>query len=165
MDYKERYEKALAIARKLYNEAKAIGFTSDMVDYELIFPELKESDDERIRKELINFFKHYPNIIVKKERRNDWIAWLEKQRYSEFELENEYWRGYDDDAKKQGEQKPAWSEEDEEMFKRFVDLIPQYMTAHGYNELFNWFKSLKDRVQPQPKQEWSEEEEKMLIKL
>ena len=37
----------------------------------------------------------------------------------------------------------GWSEEDEHMFKRFVDLIPQCMTAHGYNEMFNWLKSLR----------------------
>ena len=48
MDYKEKYEKALAAARKLYNEAEAIGFTSDMVDYESIFPELAESEDESL---------------------------------------------------------------------------------------------------------------------
>ena len=56
MDYKNKYEDALKRCRKLYNEAKANEYTSDMEDYEFIFPELVESD-EKIRKTLIRFFK------------------------------------------------------------------------------------------------------------
>ena len=51
------------------------------------------------------------------------------------------------------EQKPAWSEEDEEIIEALISLcdgaqdnIPQL------SALKNWLKSLKDRVQPQPKQ-------------
>jgi hypothetical protein len=68
---------------KLYKEAihRASGFRTqeckDVAEY--IFPELAESGDERIRKEIINYFEHYPNIVVKRERKSDYIAWLEKQ--------------------------------------------------------------------------------------
>ena len=31
-----------------------------------------------------------------------------------------------------------------------------------YNTQYNWLKSIKGRVQPQPKQEWSEEDEKII---
>jgi len=65
------------------------------------------------------------------------------------------------------EHNPAWSEEDERMF----DIIISDLERHGgkegscYSAEINWLKSLKDRVQPQPKQEWSEEEEEVLLKL
>jgi len=43
MCYKKKYEEALERARKLYNEAKANDYITDMEDYESIFPELKEN--------------------------------------------------------------------------------------------------------------------------
>ena len=57
------------------------------------------------------------------------------------------------------EQKPSWSEEDEEKLNTIIEVL-------GDNSLLvQWFKSLKDSVQPQSKQEWSEEDEKMLNKI
>ena len=77
MDYKEKVI-ALLNSQELSQEQKE--------KLEEIFPELKkESEDEDMRKEIINFLKHYPNIIVKKERRNDWVAWLEKKNQGEHE--------------------------------------------------------------------------------
>ena len=46
---------------------------------ETIFPELKESEDERIRKELIQYLKDYPNLPNGNYCRDDFFAWLEKQ--------------------------------------------------------------------------------------
>jgi hypothetical protein len=48
-DYKEKYEHALERAKKL------IALPDDKAMLEEIFPELKESEDENIRKELIEF--------------------------------------------------------------------------------------------------------------
>ena len=78
MDYEKKYKEALERCRKLYNEAKSCEYTTDMEDYETIFPELK-SEDERIRKTLIDMFssngkKDWRNIPTQKI-----IAWLEKQ--------------------------------------------------------------------------------------
>lgn len=51
MDYKEKYEKALERA----GEVLGCGpFNKGSIEY--IFPELKESGDEKIRKALIDFF-------------------------------------------------------------------------------------------------------------
>ena len=76
----KRYDEAMNELRDLHDNYNEI---SRLVDFkqelERIFPELIESEEERIRKEIINYFEYYPNIIVKKERRSDWIAWLEKQ--------------------------------------------------------------------------------------
>ena len=43
------------------------------------FPELKESEDEKIRMELIQYLKDYPNLPNGNYCRNDFFAWLEKQ--------------------------------------------------------------------------------------
>ena len=66
---------------------------------------------------------------------------------------------------KQGEHKPAWSEEDEAHIMA-IDLAVNRCIGQWHccgetcpiSEHNPWLKSLKDRVQPQPKQEWSEEE-------
>lgn len=46
---------------------------------ETLVPELKESEDERIRKELIQYLKDYPNLPNGIYCRDDFFAWLEKQ--------------------------------------------------------------------------------------
>ena len=44
-----------------------------------IFPELKESEDERIRKELISFLQLPHPQFAGKRNQEKWLAWLEKQ--------------------------------------------------------------------------------------
>jgi len=68
------------------------------------------------------------------------------------------------EAKEAMYDKPSWSEEDE----RMIDTIISDLERHGgkenscYSAEINYLKSIKDRVQPQPKQEWSKEDETML---
>jgi len=50
-------------------------------------------------------------------------------------------------------QNPAWSEEDEKMVN---DIIAAIDTLY-YHGMVNWLNSLKERVHPQPKQEWKQE--------
>ena len=54
-------------------------------------------------------------------------------------------------------QNPAWSEEDEKILNEFIESL-RYCNGNGYDKQIDWLKSFKDRVQPQPKQEWSEED-------
>ena len=71
MTDKEKLEEA----KRLYQTANA----DQRYVLESLFPELKESRDERIRKELIDYINRLtvtPNNI---NRYNTWIAWLEKQ--------------------------------------------------------------------------------------
>lgn len=79
------------------------------------------------------------------------------------------------------EQKPAeWSEEDEKMIININESLYAYQCKlrcdtidkenaidiiNDVNKERNWIKSLKDKVFPQPKQEWSEEDEKMLNEI
>ena len=69
MNYEKLYKEALEKASKLrvQNPFDTVG---QMVEH--IFPELKESEDERIRKEIIEYIKTGTY-------HKDWVAWLEKQ--------------------------------------------------------------------------------------
>lgn len=76
MDYEQKYKEALERAR-VYHTG---GSTIDAHITEVIFPELAESEDERIQKSLIKAFgtigkKDWGGLIVR-----DILAWLEKQR-------------------------------------------------------------------------------------
>ena len=144
MDYEKAYKDALERARQWHDDSNiTIGLKENLED---IFPELKEND-ERIRKDLIKAISTYTQFANRPS--NEIIAWLEKQ----------------------GEQKPAWSEEDEEMFKDcLVDL--QFLIDNGrkcnkelYQNEIKWFKTIKDRIKPQPKQEWSDEDDETLTRI
>ena len=69
MDYKEKLEEA----KRLYETANA----DQRYVLESLFPELKESEDEMIRKELIEFVD--TNTLSVDARHDRWLAWLEKQ--------------------------------------------------------------------------------------
>ena len=98
---------------------------------ESMFSELQESEDERIRTALIRF--HQSTINIDGIRGDDIVSWLEKQ----------------------GEQKPAWSEKDERIYQSIIDDTVQENQLDS--KQIDWLKSLKDRVQPQPKQDWKQE--------
>lgn len=117
-----RYDKALDNAKVIHKtirkELKPI--------IEKLFPELKESEDERIRKKLIEVVKGDMVVGGTKDKQLA-IAWLEKQ----------------------GEKKP-WSEEDNFMYNRIKNLLTDISLApESINSLSDWLKDLKDRVQPQ----------------
>lgn len=76
--YKEKYEQALAKAKEQYNYPC---MRSCMGILEEIFPELAESEDEKIRKELISFFSDLPDTdTFRGIPPSKVIAWLEKQK-------------------------------------------------------------------------------------
>lgn len=100
MDDKNKYNNALkklqeALAPK--NGCEISGLTRGYI--EEIFPELKESDDERIRKELIRYFKGM-NFVTQEgaEKVTRWIAWLEKQEtsYTKKDINDAYLKGITD---------------------------------------------------------------------
>lgn len=138
MDYKEKVI-ALLNSQELSKEQKE--------KLESIFPELSESEDERIRKALVDTFKFYDSPMnspyLVDISKKDILAWLEKQK-----------------IEKQGKQKPAeWSEEDERMYRGLHNLIYSTPYCDSRKELSDWLKFLKDRVQLQST--WSEEDEKI----
>jgi hypothetical protein len=80
IDYKEKYMQALERARQ-FSEKPYLEDSAGIVEY--IFPELKESEDEKMRKSLIETF----SIYYKDQPDTEWdgkpvkviLAWLEKQ--------------------------------------------------------------------------------------
>jgi hypothetical protein len=205
-DYKKLYEEALERAKI---------FKSPFCQHaaEVIFPELRESEDERIRKEIIQSIKDNMCVIHKEKC----LAWLEKQGEQKTEIEYIYpkfrigdviepikpngnskpvrvlsiskkTKSYcceSDDHNvyssipirceneyKLVEQKPAeWSEEDERMCQETIDWFEKKCFPYALEsenparESIKWLKSLKDRVQLQPKQEWGEKDEKIMKRV
>ena len=118
-------------------------------DVERMMPELKESEDEKMSRELISYFKNnsvyvkWSGLDVKKV-----IQWLEKQGKKPMD---------------KVEQKPAWSENDEmialsieQIFNcaSLLNIVPDKI-----EKVRSWLKSLKDRIQPQPQPQWKPSEE------
>lgn len=161
------YDEALKRAKILYNDKNEIGYANAESVLEEVFPLLKESDDERIRKEIIEAFKtlgdgKIPVVI----NYADIFTWLEKQgKHANFrnkiQIGDKVTRNEDGilvnlsqlnrvakKDKKQGEQK-SWNEEDKRMFDYALDMIEWY---GGKNEkrvrlVSDWLKSLKQRIE------------------
>lgn len=76
MKYEEKYKEALKVIENLYNVVKYQSSSDALLTCQTIekaFPELRESEDERIRKGLINMLSQDYELHKKE------IAWLEKQ--------------------------------------------------------------------------------------
>lgn len=74
MNYEKAYKEALERARQSLTHPDVPGF----MRVDVIFPELKESEDERIREDIIRVFKGELNYTFEEDN-NKYIAWLEKQ--------------------------------------------------------------------------------------
>lgn len=168
----DRYEEALERAKK--------GLPIDEV-----FPELKESEDERIRKILIHIVKGACDKYGIKYKGDDiteekLLAYLEKQKEqkpvegdNETEIQKAFREGksagrqevfdHPEEYGLQKEQKPAeWSEEDERTLESFLGWLQGSMGEKTYS---SWLKSLPERFSLKPKQEWSEEDKHCIHQL
>ncbi len=128
MDYKKKYKDALERAQK---ELQTCGSTDCDAAKQIFrfFPELRESEDERIRKSIISLIQN--GGYMSSEDKGKAISWLEKQ-----------------DPKK-----PAWSEEDETALYDALWCCKQAARiAKDENDMGNiwyaenWLKSIKDRM-------------------
>ena len=162
MTYEKTYEEALERAKKIYNRGYYI-----IGDLERIFPELKESEDEcieKIKKEIISYLNNRKiDSIPESNATEKWIDWIKKQKPI-INKEDEEVRQYlirtmkQNDInvpmvqkalawlEKQGEQKPAWSEEDERMYRGLHNLIYSTQYCDSRKELSDWLKSIKQRI-------------------
>ena len=63
-------------------------------------------------------------------------------------------------------QKP-WSGKDEQILSGIIGYLCTHDSCEleGFDEWYDWLKSLKDRIQPQSQQEWSEEDENIRLRL
>lgn len=79
MDYKEKYEKALEWMKSVYPTMQG----SDKEDAEHYFPELAENEDEKIRRELVEYLKGDLDDVTTDDT-DRWINWLEKQKPRDY---------------------------------------------------------------------------------
>ena len=92
--------------------------------------ELKESEDKRIRKELISFVNNngWKFTKITKEEKESWIAWLEKQ----------------------GKKKTKWTEEDDTIRRELIrrmEALDHYWNRPNDQKLIDWLKSIKQRME------------------
>ena len=81
MDYEKAYKEALNRAKLLkYNPEKVVieKYKGRIHASEIIFPELREPEEVKIKKELIDYIKSFPEKIWMGHDKEDVIAWLEK---------------------------------------------------------------------------------------
>jgi len=139
------YEKALSKAREFYNARFATDSENEML--EQIFPQLRESEDEKIREGLIALIKNwnYPQELFT--TKQNILDWLEKQGEKEQKVPeqclkcNEYEIGY----------KAGYT----------------HGCTAGYNRAVKEADEQKEQKPAElatncSQQEWSEEDEKML---
>ena len=124
MDYEKAYNKALEIAKSMIDDLRKGEDILAVSNLESMFPELKESEDERIRKMIINHLTQERGSLSNDEAAEA-ISWLEKQ----------------------GEKKHTWSEEDEEYM---IDVIAFLEDARECRQnaldCIEWMKQLKERL-------------------
>ena len=149
MNYEEKYKEALERAKKLHDSYNLMHISVDEI--EQIFPELAESEDERIMSRIIDGFKNFSrsaskwnNIPVE-----EVIACLEKQE----------------------EQKQEWSEDDSDILRDAIcatDILAKDFKkdnphlAKTLRVAKEWLESLPERFTLPIKQEWDEFNENCL---
>ncbi len=146
-NYEEKYNEAFKRAKSIYCDAKKEHLThTDWL--ENIFPELIESKDEKIRRELLDYLNEREILenLTETKVKKEWISWLENQKPVE------------------------WGEEDSDMTKETIYFINEFQKSDrckDENDMQNsvtcedWLKSLK----PQPHWKPSEEQIEILIKV
>lgn len=169
MNYEEKYKEALERAKKVKHDIENIGCSMAPDILEVIFPELAESEDERIRRKMIEHFKAktketWCNMPVK-----DIIAYLEKQKdltteniYKHSRERMSFWNG------QQKEQKPAeWTlpKDFEEAVYKVANFISPFDSQEELRKVSHRFAeqlmSLAKKELEKPA-EWSEEDESEL---
>lgn len=126
MDYEKLYKEALERAKKWEAMTMIQSHKAMVTD---IFPELKESDEERDKRIKHELLSHVNGLLeraanewdIEKDRYKSWLAWLEKQ-------------------------KPVkWSEEDEDMLEGIKDDCA-YGTEDVMNAKLDFLENLKQRA-------------------
>lgn len=174
MDYKEKYEMALEGIQEILGSGEdSIKMSRLQLRLQGIFPELRISEDEKIRKELLDAFKKSNDslyLVLTPLKRERFIAYLEKQGKEDLPIQQAYEWGYTEGKRierkhwvekqkfsedynsidpqfgKPIEQNPAWSEAGEDMKEA---LRTEY--EKGRADAF-----------AQMQKEWSEEDESIL---
>lgn len=174
MGYEKKYKEALEIAKSFINPNRLGATKEELVQ---MFPELKESEDERVRKYLIKCVNE--NMFVKPFNADDVdkqtiLAWLEMHSKAskveaamcEVETKSKIFteanKGETSEeilAQMKGE---WWSEEDWDYYAAIIAKLEVTQDdALLTDNQMEFLRSLKNRVLPQPKQEWKPSDEQI----
>ena len=167
--YDEALDKAKQFSEKPYLED-----SKGIVEY--LFPELKESEDERIRKfianELVCLRAAADKGDCRYEELSNAINWLEKKGNTQKEIDDAYLKGISDAKKeleKQGEQKQEkceffehWS--DEQTRRNLISFVNIWGKAKLPLTSVNRFVNYLEK-QGEKKPVWSEEDEEIISVL
>ena len=137
MNYEKAYDEALERARKFYDANTNEGYRKI---FEEIFPQLKESEDEKIRKELVSLVLNAmgrEKDSFSDDKYDSMLAWLEKHA--------------------------EWTDEDEDELQRVINCVKGYgivaeklcqydkerehIDKSVIDYHVTWLKSLKERLQ------------------
>ena len=141
---------------------------------ELAFPELKESEDEKIRKALVWHLKADVDFVSNGVTKAECLAYLEKQKDINCLACDEHLKGYLAGRKvteeKQKEQKPAEEDgpfnEDEFLENELSAFLQNYDKEYdddaAVSDVARHFYEIGKKQKEQKPVEWSEDDEKML---
>ena len=151
------HEEAIDIVRKNYPHVGVSGSQFETALRNLI-PELRESEDERIRKAIVATIEQCPDDFLNPKNRDRMLDWLEKQK--------DHFR----DDTKMIEQKP----EDDKAFEEWIDGWWKHNKVNNpdsydkgdeiqFDEkgFKNFCRGVRNMYANQESAEWSEEDEKM----
>ena len=154
MDYEKAYKETFNVAKCLHEACDA----TTKKQMERLFPQLVESDDERNLKKVKRAIRIF---FTNPTESDELLTWLEKQKECVA----------DSSKTSADEDERMWSEEDEGELQNAIDALEflgkkgVYKSESGYDAALqdaSWLKSLPERFNLQPKQEWSEEDEQWL---
>ena len=183
----EAYDRAIEKSKKFYILCKKCG-AKDTVDFlEDTFPELKESEGEKIRKEILEYFQQFKNEELRGVNISGWIDWLEKQGIHanfrhKIQIGDKVTRNKDGilvnisqlnriakKHKKQGKQKSIeWKQENREELTEFENAM-MHIGGSFFGENAGLDPNDTDTIKEQaelllelaPKTEWSEDDKEM----
>lgn len=153
MENEKKYKELVGKIKKAYLYAQTDSTKAVLED---ILPELAESEDEKIRKELIEHIKANKwadYVLFQKFSPDDVIAWLEKQesveeiverckkfwynkgridgRFEGITDDEKYQQGWHDAIEKQGEQNSAWSNGYSNGYIQAIEKAVEWLKNHN----------------------------------
>lgn len=138
MDYKEKYQEALDLARTFHDGYIIQGHNGEAGILEEIFSELKESEDEKIRKEIIDFLELPHHQFVGKRNHEKWIAWLENQSKKQGKSALEVWKDMRLEVYQQASgnrHEPNYSDDSTKMFSlNDIDEIIENISEQSHDD-------------------------------
>jgi hypothetical protein len=139
---------------------------------QILIPELKESEGERVRKALIDLVCTVGEYYLKPDSRNRMLAWLEKEKeWDELQVEFRSINEAFEDGRKEVIANPEkyglcrheeWSEEDEHRRDGIIQWLREYqwqfnpkydsLSIESIESLIDWFKSIRPSWKPTEEQ-------------